>query len=70
MVLLLMALLALRLGRLCSHDRLSVVNIEPQEVINLMQQRFPQEFEIVVLTIQNQKLAAEAANAGADNEED
>ena len=46
------------------------MNIEPQEVINLMQQRFPQEFEIVVLTIQNQKLAAEAANAGADNEED
>ena len=46
------------------------MNIEPQEVISLMQQRFPQEFEIVVLTIQNQKLAAEAANAGADNEED
>jgi hypothetical protein len=46
------------------------MNIEPQEVISLMQQRFPQEFEIVVLTIQNQKLAAEVANAGADNEED
>ena len=45
------------------------MNIEPQEVISLMQQRFPQEFEIVVLTIQNQKLAAEAANAGANDEE-
>jgi len=46
------------------------MNIEPQEVINLMQQRFPQEFEIVVLTIQNQKLAAAAADMGEDNEED
>jgi hypothetical protein len=46
------------------------MNIEPQEVINLMQQRFPQEFEIVVLTIQNQKLAAVAANTGEDDEED
>jgi len=42
------------------------VDIEPQEVINLMQQRFPKEFEIVVLTIQNQKLAAAAADAGAN----
>ena len=46
------------------------MNIEPQEVINLMQQRFPQEFEIVVLTIQNQKLAAAAADKEADNEPD
>ena len=46
------------------------MNIEPQEVINLMQQRFPQEFEIVVLTIQNQKLTAAAADTGEDNEED
>lgn len=45
------------------------MNIEPQEVINLMQQRFPQEFEIVVLTIQNQKLTA-ANWEESDDEED
>ena len=45
------------------------MNIEPQEVINLMQQRFPQEFEIVVLTIQNQKLTAASWEEPNDEED-
>jgi len=35
---------------------LPYVNVTPEEVIAVMQARFPKELEICVLTIQNQKL--------------
>lgn len=34
------------------------MNVTAEEVVALLQQKFPQEFEICVLTIQNQKLLA------------
>ena len=44
------------------------VNVTPEEVIAVMQARFPKELEICVLTIQNQKLVQERDTGAQDDE--
>lgn len=46
------------------------MNVTPEEVINVMQNRFPKEFEICVLAVQNQKMTQELAELSAVDAED
>lgn len=46
------------------------MNVTPEEVINVMQNRFPKEFEICVLAIQNQKAMQQIAELSAEPEEE
>jgi len=45
------------------------MNVSHEEVIALMQSRFPKEFEICVLAIQNQKLQQQLELSAAQPEE-
>lgn len=46
------------------------MNVTPEEVINVMQNRFPKEFEICVLAVQNQKLQQQLELQAAEEEEE
>lgn len=46
------------------------MDVTAQEVVALMQARFPQELEICVLSVQNQKLTQELAELSAVDAED
>ncbi len=41
------------------------MNVTHEEIVNLMQSRFPKEFEICVLAIQNQKAMQQIAELSA-----
>ena len=45
------------------------MNVTHEEVIAMMQSRFPKEFEICVLAVQNQKLQQEIQLNAAEEEE-
>jgi hypothetical protein len=45
------------------------MNVTAEEVVALMQSRFPKEFEICVLAIQNQKLQQQLELSAVDAED-
>ena len=45
------------------------MDVTAQEVVALMQNRFPKEFEICVLAVQNQKLQQQLELQAAEEEE-
>ncbi len=46
------------------------MNVTHEEIFNVMQSRFPKEFEICVLAIQNQKAMQQIAELSAEPEEE
>jgi len=46
------------------------MNVTAEEVVAFMQNRFPKEFEICVLAIQNQKAMQQIAELSAEPEEE
>ena len=46
------------------------MNVTHEEIVNVMQSRFPKEFEICVLAIQNQKAMLQIAELSAEPEEE
>lgn len=46
------------------------MNVTHEEIVNLMQSRFPKEFEICVLAIQNQKAMQQIAELSAAQPEE
>lgn len=46
------------------------MNVTHEEVIAMMQSRFPKEFEICVLAVQNQKALQQIAELAAVDDED
>lgn len=46
------------------------MNVTAEEVVAIMQSRFPKEFEICVLAIQNQKAMQQIAELSSEPEEE
>lgn len=46
------------------------MNVTHEEIVNVMQSRFPKELEICVLAIQNQKAMQQIAELSAEPEEE